>query len=205
MLYKTFVFDESPDWESVPTASIDSWHWEGSEIFRPPSFAKLCGVREKGLYAKLWSFEDSPRRECSKRDDPVYEDSCLEFFVQPDEKSDTYLNFEFNCNGVYLSQVGKSRNERTFLSELTDLEPEIKTFEINKNAVKAWGIELFLSQNFLRLVTDSNYSLSKGKLRANFYKCGDKTPLPHYGAFSPVDSLEKGFHNPPCFGEILLT
>ncbi|HRT82013.1 MAG TPA: carbohydrate-binding family 9-like protein [Oscillospiraceae bacterium] len=205
LLYKTLIFDGYPDWDAVPTASIESWHWERAENFRPPSFAKLCGIREKGLFVRLWSFEDSPRKECSTRDEPIYEDSCLEFFVQLDVNSDVYLNFEFNCDGVYRSQIGKNRNERIFLSELTDLEPEIKTFEITENGKKAWGIELFLSQNFLRLVTGTDYSVLQGKIRANFYKCGDKTPLPHYGAFSPVDSLEKGFHNPPCFGEILFT
>jgi hypothetical protein len=36
--------------------------------------------------------------------------------------------------------------------------------------------------------------------RGNFYKCGNETSHPHWGAWSPVDELN--FHLPGCFGRI---
>jgi hypothetical protein len=39
--------------------------------------------------------------------------------------------------------------------------------------------------------------------RANFYKCGDETEIPHYGAWNPVGSPKPDFHLPEYFGRIL--
>ena len=33
--------------------------------------------------------------------DPVYRDSCVEFFIQP-KPGRGYFNFEFNCGGAFL-------------------------------------------------------------------------------------------------------
>ncbi|MCK7480493.1 MAG: carbohydrate-binding family 9-like protein [Candidatus Moduliflexus flocculans] len=38
---------------------------------------------------------------------------------------------------------------------------------------------------------------------ANFYKCGDETEFPHYGAWSPVETPAPDFHRPEFFGEIV--
>ena len=38
---------------------------------------------------------------------------------------------------------------------------------------------------------------------ANFYKCGDETPVPHYGAWSPVGTAAPDFHRPEFFGELV--
>jgi hypothetical protein len=38
---------------------------------------------------------------------------------------------------------------------------------------------------------------------ANFYKCGDDTAVPHYGAWSPVKTASPDFHRPEFFGELV--
>ncbi len=38
---------------------------------------------------------------------------------------------------------------------------------------------------------------------ANFYKCGDETAVPHYGAWSPIDTPQPDFHRPEFFGEVV--
>ena len=41
-------------------------------------------------------------------------------------------------------------------------------------------------------------------IRANFYKCGDETPIPHFGMWSPVDNETPDFHRPEYFGKFIL-
>ena len=41
-------------------------------------------------------------------------------------------------------------------------------------------------------------------LRANFYKCGDKTAHPHYLSWSPIHTEKPDFHRPEFFGELIL-
>ena len=39
-------------------------------------------------------------------------------------------------------------------------------------------------------------------MRANFYKCGDKTLQPHFLSWSPIHSEKPDFHRPEDFGII---
>jgi hypothetical protein len=39
--------------------------------------------------------------------------------------------------------------------------------------------------------------------RANFYKCGDETETPHFGAWSPVQTPQPDFHRPEFFGRLV--
>lgn len=204
MTYSTFLFDGYPNWEAVPVAKINSFHWEGNNPFRPESTAQFCGVSGKGYYARLWSFEENPRCVNTKRDEPVYEDSCLELFLQPLPENPAYINFEMNCKGVYLAQYGEQRNERVFLKDFCVLEPRITCFELTENGKTAWGVEIFISENLIGEIYNIDFSLSPCEIKGNFYKCGDKTPTPHYAAFFPAGTAALGFHNPSCFGNIIL-
>ena len=43
-----------------------------------------------------------------------------------------------------------------------------------------------------------------GRLRANFYKCGDDLPVPHFVSWNPITTEKPNFHRPECFGELVL-
>jgi hypothetical protein len=201
--YNSFVFNDFPHWELVPAADIANWHWEGAEPFRPLSYARLCGVAGKGIYAQLWSFEENPRCVCQKRDEPVYTDSCLELFLQPVCGNDAYVNFEINCKGVYLAEFGEKRQNRVFIKEYCALEPVITPFKPVENDT-AWGVGVFLSDALIAEMYGTVYQTKPGTMHGNFYKCGDKTPRAHFGAYFPAGSAALGFHNPSKFGSIIL-
>lgn len=204
MKYSTFIFDRFPGWDYVPSVEFSYWHWEDKSPYRPQTFAKLCGVSDEGLRAKLWTFEDNPMALYKDRDDPVYKDSCLELFLQPFEHRAEYVNFEINSKGVYLSQFGPTREPRTFIKDFCTGEPAITPFQINQDGKSAWGIEVLLSEVLLSEIFGEAFTVCEGSIRGNFYKCGDETPIPHYGACFPVTTALLGFHNPDCFGDIIL-
>ncbi|MBQ2694312.1 MAG: carbohydrate-binding family 9-like protein [Clostridia bacterium] len=204
MEYIVPLFLNKEDAEKIPSVSISSFHWEKSGYSRPESHAAMFAVENEGIYARMWSFEDNIRCECTKRDDPVYTDSCLELFLMPVEGDSRYINFEMNKNGVYLSQIGEKRENRVFIKEITPLKPVITPFELTENGKTAWGCEIFLPDCFIADVYKTDYSTKEGKIKGNFYKCADSSIAPHYGAFFPVTTLPPGFHNPDCFGSITL-
>lgn len=204
MNYQAPLFAENPDFDKAPTASISSFHWEEEGYSRPESYAKLVAVEGKGIYARLWSFEENIRCVYEKRDDPVYQDSCLEIFLMPVEGDKRYINFEVNPNGVYLSQTGETRSERKFIREITDALPVITPLSFEKDGRKAWGYEIFLSDEFISSVYGTQYSTTERVIKGNFYKCADSSITPHYGAYFPVSTAALGFHNPDRFGEIII-
>ena len=89
------IFSGQPDWARVPIARLESFHWEKESPYRPASFAQLCAVRGEGIFVRMWSFESPIRAVAAKRDDPVYQDSCLECFLNPfPAQQNSYINFE---------------------------------------------------------------------------------------------------------------
>lgn len=203
--YNTFVFTSEPEWDRVPVASIDSFHWEKEIFVRPRSYAKLCAVEGKGIFVKMWSFEKDVRAVFENRDDPVYRDSCLEFFLCPVEGSAVpYINFEMNSKGVLLSEFGSGRGSaRKKIASLSSEIPSVTAFSAEENGETAWGVSLFISEKLLSDLTGKEFKVRPMTLRGNFYKCGDDTPVPHFGAFSPVGPVEKGFHNPDMFANLI--
>lgn len=203
MEYIAPLFKRQTDAKDFSVASIDSFMWD-TNGYRPESYAALFAVENEGIYALLWSFEDNIRCECTKRDDPVYTDSCLELFLMPVENDNRYVNFEVNKNGVYLSQIGTCREDRVFIKELTDLEPVISPMEIEEDGKKAWGCEIFIPDSFISSLYGVEHRTKECVIKGNFYKCGDLTANPHYGAHFPVGTPSPDFHRPEFFGDIIL-
>lgn len=176
---------------------LKSYHWESNPPYRPHTCFKM-GVVGDDLVATLKCYEESPRAACTKRDDPIYTDSCLEFFVAPVEGRDEYINVEMNSKGVYLSEFGKGKYDRVFVSSLTELTPDVKSFKGTDIKGAFWGVNVTLTKQFIcNLYKIDDFSFTT--VKANFYKCGDDCEIPHYLAFSPVTTLPPGFHNPECF------
>jgi len=201
--YSSYFYERFPGWEAVPVAQIAQFHWEGTRPYRPESYAALCGVRDAGLMARLWSFEEPENLRCegTERDDPIWQDSCLELFFQPVPGREEYINIEMNPKGVYLSQFGPRRKDRVFIKELTDFAPEVLPF---MPETSGWGVEVTLPEALIAALYGTEYRIGPGSFRGNCYKCGDKTPRPHYGALFPVGNPLLGFHNPGKFGDIIL-
>ena len=123
------------------------------------------------------------------------------FAVEGDKR---YINFEVNPKGVYLSQIGENRENRRFIKEFTNLEPVIMPMEIEENGKKAWGYEIIIPEAFISDLYDTDYKIHECEIKGNFYKCADSSATPHYGAHFPVTTAALGFHNPECFGKIII-
>ncbi len=203
MEYIAPIYKSAAEAKNFPVAAINSFHWEKDGYSRPESYAALFGVEKEGIHALLWSFEKNIRCECSKRDDPVYTDSCLELFLMPVNGDKRYVNFEVNPKGVYLSQIGEKRDDRQFIKELTDLEPVIYPMEIEEDGETAWGYEIILPEKFISELYGTDFTVHECNIKGNFYKCADSSVTPHYGAYFPVTTAGLGFHNPDCFGTIV--
>ena len=182
MKYVAPIFGNAHEVKDFPVAAIDSFHWEQDNFSRPESYASLFAVEGEGIHAILWSFEDNLRCECTKRDDPVYTDSCLEFFIAPVEGDKRYMNFEVNPKGVYLSQIGETRENRRFIKEFTDLEPIIMPMSIEEDGKTAWGYEIIIPCDFISVLYGIDFKISECTMKGNFYKCADSSVSPHYGA-----------------------
>lgn len=146
--------------------------------------------------------EEAVRAEAGADNGPVWEDSCVEFFVSFDGKN--YQNIECNCVGTILSAIGPDRDHRQQLSQQQlDTVSRYSTLTPGKlptDSPVSWEVSLIVPASLFAAsgVTD----LSGVKARCNFYKCGDKLPTPHFLSWNPIDVPNPDFHRPEFFGDI---
>jgi hypothetical protein len=196
-----------PAWSSAPPLEIAEFRPEGSD-HRPYTQARLLYGRD-GLCG-IFRVEDRFVRCRHQRFlDPVYEDSCVEIFLQP--KPDRgYLNFEMNCGGALLAShiTDHSRTPEGFAA-FTRLQPHEgrqlavrstlpRLVEPEIDSPLDWELSFFIPFAVLEAYVGPLGPAAGQQWRANLYKCGDRTSHPHWAAWSPVD--ERNFHLPRCFG-----
>ena len=196
-VYQSYTFETAPIWDAVPIGAIDRFHWEGVDPYRPKSFFQLCFVKDRGVYARLWTDETDLRAVCQNRDDPVWEDSCLECFLEP-FFGKGYLNVEMNPRGVFLAQWGTSREGRVFTKALTALSPVVAPLPQKSG----WGVSLFVPRAMLTALSGRPFDAAAGTCRFCCFKCGDKTAHPHWASFAPMGDNPPGFHAPDRFATL---
>lgn len=182
--------------------SIDQVNW-------PNYFPKLLPVSvhvahdNQNLYLYYQVEGEELRAKNTKDFDSVYEDSCVEFFVQRKGEK-TYRNFEFNVLGVLLASSRKSRESSEKLSQ--KLMSSIVRLTSIRHYYKAelqlsdWTLYAEIPKEAIGFASDEK--LSQQTIGANFYKCGDETSEPHFISWNPIDTPKPDFHVPQFFGEL---
>ena len=181
----------APDWKNIEIMPIDNLLW--TDPLPITAQAQLCWD-EEAIYLRMEAFEENIRKE---ETDPLAEicnDSCLEFFIQPQE-GPYYLNFEINPKGVLHLGIGEGREERRH----PEIDPAV--FDIVSRPVEGdWTLKLYIPDSFLL----EHFAKISAVCRANLYKCGDLTDHEHYGAWSEVEVAEPDYHVPDFFGRLYL-
>jgi hypothetical protein len=198
---------DDPAWARADTLELSHFRPEGSD-HRPRTRARLLHTGD-GL-AGIFRVEDRYVRSVHTRfGDPVYEDSCVEIFLQP-KPGRGYFNFEMNCGGALLAShitdhrrvpggfAGfKSLGEDAGRSVLVrSSQPSVVDPEVE--APLDWQLGFFIPLELLERHVGGLAPLAGQTWRANLYKCGDRTSHPHWASWSPLDA--RNFHLPECFG-----
>ena len=122
----------------------------------------------------------------------VCEDSCMEFFIQPNINDKRYFNFELNPIGTLHLAIGRSRYDRRYI-DFNKSDFDIKS-DISNGI---WSLTFKIPFDFINKHTGITPIC-----RANFYKCGDKTGLEHYCVWNTVETPTPDFHQSEFFGEL---
>ncbi len=181
---------------------IDEVNWPSDYPYAPFAHGRIARTedalvvdfRVSGLDLKVKSLSDNERQ---------WEDSCVEFFVgNPDGTS--YCNFEINAIGKVLAARGASRQGRVPFSA-DEMDEIIRTARYEgeqdfDGGIWDWRVTVIIP---FWLIGADPEALPE-RLRANFYKCGDRTAHPHYVSWNPVGTPAPDFHRPEYFGELIL-
>lgn len=201
MKYKIPIISGKPDWDQVETVAVDKYPWGTDYMPRTNASMILWEDGGSGIIVRMECMESAPEARYTQNGDPVYEDSCVECFLNFDpDGTDNYINLEANSNGALLCQFGNSRENRIALSDLRCAPPAVQV----KKLPDRWICYFIIPMQTINALYGRLWFLPGDKFKGNFYKCGDKTAVPHYGTWNPVESDKPDFHRPECFGELEL-
>lgn len=188
------------DFSREKLVQINEYRW--SDKYTPTSRAGLFMIKSFGFVLYMESHEQNPKTEYYNYNDPVYTDSCLEFFAKWSENSDKYINMEINPAGTLLSCIGAGRENREPIVNYTDG----KIFEISaEKSDSIWSVTAKIPFEMLDRIYGEKIDFSSGRaIFGNFYKCGDNTKIPHYGSWNPVMTERPDFHRPEYFGKLII-
>jgi hypothetical protein len=179
---------------------IDTINWKGYNY--KPDVALSIAYSDHEIFLKYYITENYFKAEKTDSNQMVCEDSCVEFFVSPEDDG-LYYNMEFNAIGTCLLGIGidrasSKRASPEIISKIRRLTTTGTQPVKEKAGEYAWTITIAIPFEvfFHHQIKDL-----KGKIfRANFYKCGDKLTVPHYVTWNPVGTDKPDYHQPEHFG-----
>ena len=139
-----------------------------------------------------------------------FKDSCCEFFFSP-ECNNNYYNMELNCigKGTFAFRRGGRKGSKIAYGEeimkrifrySTLGEAPIETCGKENGELFEWKLTVAIP---LECFTETPMNELKGKtMRANFYKCGDDMPKPHFLTWNRIELDKPDFHTPDFFGAL---
>jgi hypothetical protein len=107
---------------------LDTFYYtkDSDKSYRPYT-AFILVHDDDNLYIKFFISEETIRAVYIQNQcDPVWEDSCVEFFFKT-EHSEEYYNFECNAIGTFLFSKGTGRQNRQYVKEATS-QIVVKTY-----------------------------------------------------------------------------
>lgn len=182
---------------------IDNAPWP--EFSYVPKVAFSIGHCNDCIFIKYYVLEAVVKCAWYKPNDPVYKDSCVEFFIAFEE-DEAYYNLEPNTIGTCKLNFGSNRHSRKIISEkLISTIRYLATIQ-NKHGTDAkpciqWELTLMIP---VEAFSEHNIaSLSGKQCSVNFYKCGDDLPVPHFLSWNNIRSAIPDFHIRKFFGKML--
>lgn len=136
---------------------------------------------------------------------PVSEDSCVEFYLQPDPTDGPYYTFEFNCIGTLNSAIcQQSRQCRPLPPDLLAKVGRYASVgtrpfqEVEGSFI--WNVVVALPLELIGV----HYHGTPIEMAGNFNKCASATSQPHFLSWAPITTDTPDFHRPDFFGKIIL-
>ena len=180
------------NWEKVPTLAIDTPLWgTNADIGAWP---RSAGTTRACWYAcapaSATYAPNTPGLPTCPVRTAVWNSS---FRLAPGDSR--YFNIEFNPNCcVYLGLCDGRDALVRLLPEGFSLEPQAE------RTADGWEVRYRVPFTLIRHFFP-DFAPAKGDaMRANCFKCGELTPVPHYFSWNPCSSPEPEFHRQADFG-----
>lgn len=188
--------------ENGKTETIEILNWKKEFPYKPITYFTIARSADS-IFIKFSVKGSMLRAIYSNDQDPVNEDSCVEFFCKV-PGNDKYMNFEFNCIGTCKASKRVARNKDVTPYSKEELSMIKRYPSMGRRAFTemegmfSWELIVKIP---LRIMGIDPNNLPE-KIDANFYKCADGTDSRHFVTWNPIQTESPDFHRPEFFGEL---
>jgi len=214
---------DSHIWQKADIIHVSRFHPQSSD-HRPKTEVKLLYDAEN-LYILFRVQDRYVKAIYTTYQDPVCNDSCVEFFLMPctfdydvfntecPSHYQGYFNLEINCIGTmllcYIEDWRRTADgfakyspvQEEFAREVTIFHSIPEKIEREIEAPIEWIVGYTLPFTLLEHYLGALDIRKKRPWRGNFYKCADQSSHPHWASWSPIGA-ELNFHQPKYFGTL---
>ncbi len=189
---------------TLPEHTIGCCNWPEQFPYTPEAAFRIFHDG-KNVYIKFTVTENDIKAAVTEDQGRTWTDPCVEFFVSPQGNLD-YYNFECTCIGKLLLawHPADAPKEAANMNVINSVKrfPSLGTepFEVRKGEHSWSVIEIIPATALFRSGIESFDGKEMG---ANFYKCGDELPTPHFLSWNPIEWAEPSFHRPEQFGKLI--
>lgn len=198
---------EDSTWKEIQPVDINNFMGDKPGHF-PASQVKVA-YDNSAIYVKFKVDDKFIKAVYSNHQDPVYKDSCVEFFFTPGKDiSEGYFNLEMNCIGTMLFHHQKVPRQNSVAINETDIEKvEVissltEVIDPEKVENMSWQVSYKIPFSILKKYHNFEDPGPGTIWKANFYKCADDTSHPHWLTWALIDNPTPDFHRPEFFGEL---
>lgn len=175
---------------------IDNVCWPDEYPYKPAVSFQIAHT-DTSILLHYTVEEEFVKAQFIRPNENVWEDSCVEFFLSLDNKKN-YYNFEFNVLGTAVLGYGPGvKSERNRLEATVINTIDTYTEVLNIQGKKVWDIFISIPKAIF-----GDVGFSAKTFHANFYKCGDTLPTPHFISWNKIDNPTPNFHLPQFFGDL---
>lgn len=184
--------------------SVESLNWPETFPYRPLTVVTAAHTSE-AIYIDFLVRCNYLRAANYTDNSPVSEDSCVEFYLQPNPSSPHYFTFEFNCIGILNSAECVAQADCRPLSA-DELQTIGRYASVGRRPFEEvegsfiWSVVVAIPLRLLGI----RYEGKPIAMRGNFNKCASATSQPHFLSWAPIVTPEPDFHQPDFFGDIIL-
>jgi Carbohydrate family 9 binding domain-like len=137
------------------------------------------------------------------RDDPVYKDDCVEIFIKPSEKTDSYIGLEMNARGVLFDYFYPfpGKNEHGFNLDGVLLKTTLHgTLNQSDDKDQGWSLELAIPWQSLSKLAERMPPIAGEEWRVQINRWDGTEPNRRLSMWCHSGMKRPSPHNPERFG-----
>ncbi len=190
-------------WQRAPSLEL-LFPWDSQTGAKQRTTVKL--LRDQTyLYVGYECSDTDLTAQLLNHDDPVYKDDCVEIFIKPSEKTDSYIGLEMNARGVLYDYFYPfpGKNEREFNLDGVLLKTNLRgTLNQSDDKDQGWSLELAIPWQSLSKLAERMPPTANESWRVQINRWDGTEPDRRLSMWCHSGMKRPSPHNPERFGTL---